>query len=101
MRWIFKKEEIANLVRTQFALMDKAANAVRPGGRLVYATCSVFDAENMGIVKRFLQARPDFKLMPFRNPHDGTTTDGTLTTLPCHADCDCSFTSLFVRNGGK
>ena len=55
----------------------------------------------MGVVQRFLQARPDFKLMPFRNPHDGTTTDGTLTTLPCHADCDSSFTSLFVRNGGN
>ena len=44
---------------------------------------------------------PDFKLMPFKNPHDGSKTDGTLTTLPCHADCDCSFTALFVRNGGK
>ena len=55
----------------------------------------------MGVVKRFLQARPDFKLKPFKNPHDGTKTDGTLMTLPCHADCDCSFTALFVRNGGK
>ena len=70
-------------------------------GKLVYGTCSVFDAENMGIVKRFLQARPDFKLKPFKNPHDGGKTDGTLTTLPCHADCDCSFTALFVRNGGR
>ena len=101
MRWIFKQEEIAKLARTQLAIMDKAANSVRPGGKLVYATCSVFDAENMGVVKRFLQARPDFKLMPFKNPHDSSKTDGTLTTLPCHADCDCSFTSLFVRNGGK
>ena len=101
MRWIFKKEELRKLNKTQFAIMDKAANTVRPGGKLVYATCSVFDCENMGIVKLFLQARPDFKLMPFKNPHDGSKTDGTLTTLPCHADCDSSFTALFVRNGGK
>lgn len=101
MRWIFQKEEIEKLVKTQFAIMYKAANTVRPGGKLVYATCSVFDAENMGVVRHFLQARPDFNLMPFRNPHDGTKTDGTLTTLPCHADCDCSFTALFVRNGDK
>ena len=101
MRWIFKKEELVNLNRTQFAIMDSAANSVRPGGKLIYATCSVFDCENMGVVKRFLQARPDFRLMPFKSPHDGSKTDGTLTTLPCHADCDCSFTALFVRNGGK
>ena len=96
-----QQEDLPKLTKTQFAILDKAANAVRPGGKLVYGTCSVFDAENMGVVKRFLQARPDFKLKPFKNPHDGGKTDGTLTTLPCHADCDCSFTALFVRNGGK
>ena len=101
MRWIFKKEELPKLAKAQFAILDKAANSVRPGGKLVYGTCSVFDIENMGVVKRFLQARPDFKLRPFKNPHDGSRTDGTLTTLPCHANCDCSFTALFVRNGGR
>ena len=101
MRWIFKKEELAKLTKTQFAVLDKAANTVRPGGKLIYATCSVFGCENMGVVSRFLRARPDFRLMPFRNPHDGSRTNGTLTTLPCHADCDCSFTALLVRNGGK
>ena len=101
MRWICKKEELPKLARTQFAILDKAANTVRPGGKLIYATCSVFDAENMGVVKRFLKTRPDFRLMPFKSPHDGSKTDGTLTTLPCHADCDCSFTALFVRNGGR
>ena len=101
MRWIFKQEDLPKLAKTQFAILDKAANTVRPGGKLVYGTCSVFDAENMGVVKHFLQARPDFNLKPFKSPHDGSMTDGTLATLPCHADCDCSFTALFVRNGVK
>ena len=101
MRWIFRKEDLEKLNKTQFAILDKAANTVRPGGKLVYGTCSVFDCENMGIVNRFLQTRPDFKLQPFKNPHGGPRTDGTLMTLPCHADCDSSFTALFVRNGGK
>ena len=101
MRWVFKQEDLPKLAKTQFAILDKAANTVRPGGKLVYGTCSVFDAENMGVVKHFLQARPDFMLKPFKSPHDGSMTDGTLATLPCHADCDCSFTALFVRNGVK
>ena len=101
MRWIFKKEDLEKLTKTQFSILDKAANSVRPGGRLIYGTCSVFDVENMGVVKRFLAARPDFKLKPFPNPHGPGRTDGTLATLPCHADCDSSFTALFVRNGGK
>ena len=48
-----------------------------------------------------LLASCDFKLKPFPNPHGTGRTDGTLATLPCHADCDSSFTALFVRNGGK
>ena len=101
MRWVCRKEDLEKLTKTQFSILDKAANSVRPGGRLIYGTCSVFDVENMGVVRRFLSARPDFKLKPFRNPHGSGQTDGTLATLPSHADCDCSFTALFVRNGGK
>ena len=70
MRWIFRQEELQKLAKTQFAILDKAANTVRPGGKLVYGTCSVFDIENMGVVNKFLKVRPDFKLKPFKNPHE-------------------------------
>ena len=101
MRWVFRKEDLTALTKKQFSILDKAANSVRPGGRLIYGTCSVFDVENMGVVKRFLSARPDFKLKPFPNPNGSGKTDGTLATLSDQADCDCSFTALFQRNGGK
>lgn len=50
----------------QLALLDEAAERVRPGGQLIYATCSVLRQENEGVVNRFLDGRlgPSFELVP-------------------------------------
>jgi len=47
----------------QQALLAAAADLVRPGGRLVYATCTFEPEENEAVVARFLRARPDFELV--------------------------------------
>lgn len=53
----------------QDAILLSAARLLRPGGRLVYATCTFAAAENEGTVARFLRARPDFELLePPRPP---------------------------------
>ena len=44
----------------QTAILDSAARLVKPGGRLVYATCSVLPQENEGVAQAFSQAHPDF-----------------------------------------
>ena len=42
-------------------ILEKAKAFVKPGGRIAYITCSVFEAENAGQVRRFLSANADFK----------------------------------------
>lgn len=48
----------------QTAILDQAAALVRPGGRLLYATCTFAPEEDEGSVARFLHAHPDFTLLP-------------------------------------
>ena len=54
-RWLRRPTDIAALVRTQAELLDALWPLLRPGGRLLYATCSVFKAEGQDQVDAFLQ----------------------------------------------
>ena len=57
-------ESIGELNAKQRAILAAAASLVKPGGRLVYGTCSLLGEENEDIVGEFLAAHPDFKLLP-------------------------------------
>ena len=59
-RYRRREADIAALSRTQQALLDHAATLVRPGGRLVYSTCSLETEENEGQIKSFLANHPHF-----------------------------------------
>ncbi len=62
LRWRIRPEEIERLSATQLELLRQAAPRVKPGGVLVYSTCSLEPEENNGVVKQFLSEHPDFKL---------------------------------------
>ena len=55
---------VAELAVKQRAILESAATLVKPGGRLVYATCSLLKEENEEIAEAFLAAHPDFQLLP-------------------------------------
>jgi 16S rRNA (cytosine967-C5)-methyltransferase len=60
MKWRQKSEDVAELVAKQASLLAHASRLVKPGGRIVYATCSVLEEENRGIAEGFLSANPQF-----------------------------------------
>src|SRR4029453_18025382 len=66
-RWRRQEKDLAALARDQLALLMRAADVVRPGGRLVYATCSSEPEENDGVVARFVATRPDFRIGNLHN----------------------------------
>ena len=65
-RWRRKESDLVSLASSQIALLTRAADVVRPGGRLVYATCSSEPEENEAVVDTFLARRPDFALFDLR-----------------------------------
>ncbi len=77
LRWRFRLEELERLGKVQLDLLRRAAPLVKPGGTLVYSTCSLEPEENREVVERFLQDQPGFKqegereLLPFADEVDG------------------------------
>lgn len=63
-RYRFTEEMLDEAVQRQRALLAQFAPLVKPGGRLVYGTCSVLRAENESVVEGFLGAHPEFRLLP-------------------------------------
>lgn len=61
LRWRITPEQLKALPDEQLGLLDRAAQQLKPGGVLVYATCTINPAENEEVVKRFLVAHPDFQ----------------------------------------
>ncbi|KAB2640226.1 MAG: 16S rRNA (cytosine(967)-C(5))-methyltransferase RsmB [Verrucomicrobia bacterium] len=76
-RWRLQAPDIEALVRTQRLILENALPCLKPGGRLVYSTCSLEHAENLGQIEAFLAAHPDLTLqgtreaLPFRDQTDG------------------------------
>jgi 16S rRNA (cytosine967-C5)-methyltransferase len=64
LKWRQSPESVEELVAKQTAILASASRLVKPGGRLVYATCSLLTEENDAIVQAFLSAHPDFRVLP-------------------------------------
>ena len=69
-KWRLKPGDLENLVDLQARILESASRLVKPGGRLVYATCSLFQEENADQVAAFLKAHADFALLPGKEAWD-------------------------------
>ncbi|MEP7084030.1 MAG: RsmB/NOP family class I SAM-dependent RNA methyltransferase, partial [Betaproteobacteria bacterium] len=64
LKWRQSPVAVAELCQKQRAILASAARLPKPGGRLVYATCSVLPEENRGVIDEFLASHADYKLVP-------------------------------------
>ena len=77
LRWRIQPEELERLRQAQVALLAKAAPELKPGGTLVYSTCSLEPEENEDVMRKFLEEHPVFRLeserqlLPFVEGVDG------------------------------
>ena len=103
-RWRRTERDLVVFARDQLALLDRAAAVVRPGGRLVYATCSSEPEENESVVDIFLASRRDFTPLDLRGdapPAIAPLLDerGRLRTLPFAHGLEAFFAAALVCRG--
>jgi 16S rRNA (cytosine967-C5)-methyltransferase len=101
-RWRLKISDLAVMASLQRTILDAAADVVKPGGLLVYSTCSLEREENDEQFERFLERHPGWRLDP---PPDGvvpqTVLDrGLLRVLPQLHGTDGAFAARLRRSSG-
>lgn len=87
----------------QLAILEQGARAVKPGGRLVYSTCTLNPAENSQVAERFLQAHPEFAPVPFTLPGVRRWVEEPpymLTLLPFSGGSDGFFAAVYQKKKG-
>ncbi len=89
---------LKGLPRVQRGILDNCARYVRPGGVLLYSTCTVLPRENGDVVDGFLADHPEFLPEPFDLPHWGKQP-GQLTLWPHIHDTDGFFMAKLRRKG--
>ena len=102
-KWRLTPEGLDRLTALQGRLLSSSARLVKPGGRLVYATCSLLPAENLAQVERFLAARPEFRLVPLAEawpeelPGKPPSAGETLLLRPASHGTDGFFVAVLQR----
>ncbi len=98
LQWRLDDAAIATCVARQKQILHAFAPAVRPGGVLVYATCSLLEAENHRQVTDFLAEHPGFALEDFPHPFTGEKCPGMVQIDGGVFDCDWMFVARMRRN---
>ena len=99
---------LLELMKIQQSILEAASRLVKPGGRLVYATCSLLDKENSDVTSAFLAAHPDFQVVPAGDIlerqgvsiPDGCGQDSALRLLPHHHGTDGFYALVMERLAG-
>ena len=99
------EQDLLELTRKQSSILDAAQALVRPGGRLVYGTCSLLGEENEAQVSAFLTRHADFALVPLARawPFDGSPPEGAsgegamLSLTPARHGTDGFFAAVLER----
>jgi 16S rRNA (cytosine967-C5)-methyltransferase len=110
-KWKLKPEDLADLQSRQIAILRAAMNYLRPGGKLVYSTCSLEPEENEQVVAACLQGAKDFQIVPMKEELirlqqsgdlvwqdiDSLVSGDFLRTIPGVQPCDGFFAAVLQK----
>jgi len=104
LKWRQTPDAVAELAPKQLSILQSAARLLKPGGRLVYATCSLLEAENEAVVTQFLGTHPEFALVSARDvlaeQRIGLDTGDYLSLWPHRHATDGFFAAVLTRRDG-
>lgn len=99
-KWRLTPDALDRRTKDQDAVLDMGAGFVKPGGRLIYVTCSVLPEEDEDRVTAFLARRPDFAVRPVPAPAElasHLTAQGYLRLTPLSSDTDGFFVAVLEK----
>jgi 16S rRNA (cytosine967-C5)-methyltransferase len=92
-----KENDLAEILPKQAAILDQAQRLLKPGGRLIYATCSLLREENEMQVEAFLTRHPSFRLIPLTDQVPEPIRGDTLRLTPLKHNTDGFFAAILER----
>lgn len=102
-KWTRTSEELIELSRLQTIILKTASNYIKPGGTLVYSTCTINRQENLDVITNFLRESTDFRLVPIELANgvkiSATQDNGYLELYPNIHGTDGFFMAKMVRKG--
>lgn len=105
-RWLRREADIARTAALQRRIVDALWATLKPGGHLLYATCSLFPEEGEQQAQAFAQRHADARrlaapgqILPLTTPDAASSGDALLADLPALAVGDGFFYALFAKNG--
>ena len=100
-RWRVRPEDLIDLARIQRALIESAATLLKPGGSLVYSTCTVTPEENEAVIRGFMATRASWRIASRESAPAELQSlldeDGFLRLLPHQHDTDGFFAARLIR----
>lgn len=99
-RWQIQPDSFARQASLQIKILDQAAKYLKPGGVLLYTTCTIEERENEEVVQAFLEAHPDFKFdrAAAHLPAELVTREGFYRAWPGQEQMDGFFGARMVKN---
>lgn len=101
LKWRYGETAVAELAEKQRRILSAASRLLKPGGRLVYATCSILDEENDAVADAFRAAQPEFAPVScakiLESQRIALTTGEYLKLLPHRHGTDAFFAAVFER----
>ncbi|KAL8469689.1 hypothetical protein ACS0TY_032510 [Phlomoides rotata] len=100
LRWNRRLEDMEELTNLQNELLDSASTLVKPGGVLIYSTCSIDPEENEERISAFLLRHPEFRVDPVDKyvPCDFFTKEGFYSSNPVKHSVDGAFAARLLRS---
>jgi len=103
LRWRWYGPNLEEIMAMQSEILEKVADKVKPGGRLVYATCSLFPEENEKQVESFLERHKDYTVLPLSQAWEGDAhripcADPYLRLFPKDHATDGFFAAVLVKS---